>query len=332
MNNRKNAGLRLLLLAAALLILYAVSLLLGRYPTPGLTSPAVLRGDRMAQLILTSIRLPRCTAAVLLGAALGCGGLVFQLIFANPLVEPGFLGISQGAAFGAGLAILLGGQALLQIQLFAAAAALAGLALSYFLAQRLRFGGWLLRLLLAGIAVSALFSAGLGFIKTVADPLTQLPELSYWMLGGLSGITAQQLLKALPAIVLPMLILFTLRWRINILSARDQSAYSMGLNPKAGRLLILCLAVIPVAAVTALSGIVMWVGLIVPHLARKLFGADASRSLPGAILIGGIFGLVCDNAARLLFPGEIPLGIMTALLGVTLFIIILTRPETEQTC
>ena len=332
MSNGKKARGGLLILASALAAIYIISLLLGRYPSPGFTSPAVLAEDPMARMIFLQIRLPRCTAAMLLGMALGCGGLIFQLIFANPLVEPGFLGISQGAAFGAGLAILLGGQALLWIQLGAGAAGLAGLGLTYLLAHRLRFGGWLLRLILAGIAVSALFSAGLGLIKTLADPLTQLPELTFWLLGGLSGITARQLLAALPSVIIPIMLLTALRWRINILSARDQSAFALGMNPKAGRLIVLCLAVIPVTAMIALSGIVQWIGLIVPHISRRIFGADASFSLPGAILIGGIFGLVCDDIARLLLPGEIPLGILTALLGVILFIIILTRPDMEQTC
>lgn len=328
----KNPRRRLALLAAGLIIVFAVSLLLGRYPAPGLTPLPELRTNPLALKIFLNLRLPRCTAALLLGMALGGGGLIFQLIFANPLVEPGFLGISQGAAFGAGIAILLGGQALIAVQAGAAAAGLAGLGLTYLLAHRLRFGGWLLRLLLAGIAVSALFSAGLGLIKTIADPLTELPELTFWLLGGLSGTKADMLKTALPGVLIPTVILYLLRWRINILSARDQSAFSLGINPRAGRIIVLCLAVIPVTTMIAQAGIVQWVGLIVPHLSRKLFGADARYSYPGALLIGGTFGLVCDDAARILLPGEIPLGILTALLGVLLFIIILTRPDTEQTC
>ena len=332
MYSEKRSRLNLLILTVVLIAVWLFSLLLGRYPEPGITSPGTLRSDSMARAILLSIRLPRCSAAMLLGMALGCGGLIFQLIFANPLVEPGFLGISQGAAFGAGLAILLGGQALLWIQLSAGTFGLLGLGLTYILAHRLRFGGWLLRLILAGIAVSALFSSGLGMIKAAADPLTQLPELTFWLLGGLSGITGRQIITALPTVLLPIAVLYALRWKINILSARDQTAFSLGVSPGTGRLIVLSLAVIPVTTMIALSGIVQWVGLIVPHLSRKMFGADASRSLPGAILMGGIFGLLCDDLARLLLSGEIPLGILTALLGVILFVIILTRPDTEQTC
>ncbi len=332
MKSGANAGRRLFLLSGCLIAVYIISLLTGRYPAPGFTNPALISEDPMTGMILSQIRLPRCTAAMLLGMALGCGGLIFQLIFSNPLVEPGLLGISQGASFGAGISILLGGQALVWIQFGAAAAGIAGLALTYLLAHRLRFGGWLLRLVLAGIAVSALFSAGLGLIKTLADPLTQLPELTFWLLGGLSGVTVRQLAYAIPAVIVPTALLFLLRWRINILASPEQTAFSMGMNPKTGRLLVLFLAVIPVTAMIALSGIVQWIGLIVPHLSRKIFGADASSSLPGAILIGGIFGLICDDLARVILPGEIPLGILTAIIGVILFIIILTRPETEQTC
>ncbi|MBI9106744.1 MAG: iron ABC transporter permease [Spirochaetales bacterium] len=323
---------RLILLCLTLAAVFLLSLLLGRYPKPGFTPISVLRADPLALKIFLTLRLPRCTAAMLLGMALGCGGLIFQLIFSNPLVEPGFLGISQGAAFGAGLSIILGGQALIWMQISAAAAGLTGLALTYILAHRLRFGGWLLRLILAGIAVSALFSAGLGLVKTLADPLTQLPEMTFWLLGGLSGVTPSHLKAAIPGVVIPLTILIALRWRINILSTGDQTAFSLGLSPAKGRLLILFLAVIPVTTMISISGIVQWVGLIVPHLSRKLFGADASASLPGAIVIGGLFGLICDDFARLLFSGEIPLGILTAFLGVILFIIILTRPDTEQTC
>jgi iron complex transport system permease protein len=327
----KNSRRRLILLSLGLAGMFLLSLLLGRYPSPGLTPISTLRDDPLALRIFLSLRLPRCTAALLLGMALGCGGLIFQLIFSNPLVEPGFLGISQGAAFGASLSILLGGQALIWMQFSAAAAGLAGLCLTYFLARKIRFGGWLLRLILAGIAVSALFSAGLGLIKSLADPLTQLPEMTFWLLGGLSGITPDHMWAAIPGVVIPLTILTALRWRINILSVGDQTAFSLGMNPTLGRLLVLTLAVIPVTTMISISGIVQWVGLIVPHLSRKLFGADASASLPGAILIGGMFGLICDDLARLLLSGEIPLGILTAILGVLLFILILTRPETEQT-
>ncbi len=319
----------LVLLSAGLLLIFAFSLLLGRYPNPGINSISTLKNDPMALKIFVSIRLPRCTAAVLLGAALGCGGFVFQLIFSNPLVEPGFLGVSQGAAFGAGLAILLGGQAMLWTQASAAVFGLTGLVLSYLIAHKLRFGGWLLRLILAGIAVSALFSAGLGLIKTLADPLTQLPELTFWLLGGLSGITSKQVITVLPLVIIPMTVLILFRWRINIFAASDQTAYSLGINPKTGRAAVLLLAVIPVTAMISLSGIVQWAGLIVPHLSRRIFGADARYALPGAALAGGIFGLLCDDISRALLPGEIPLGILTALIGVLLFILIMTRPETE---
>ncbi len=319
----------LFLLSAGLILIFALSLLLGRYPGPGINSISTLKTDPMALKIFLSIRLPRCTAAVLLGTALGCGGFIFQLIFSNPLVEPGFLGVSQGAAFGAGLAILLGGHAMLWIQASAAVFGLAGLVLSYLIAHKLRFGGWLLRLILAGIAVSALFSSGLGLIKTLADPLTQLPELTFWLLGGLSGITSKQILTVLPLVVIPIIILLLFRWRMNVFSAADQTAYSLGINPKTGRPAVLFLAVIPVTAMISLAGIVQWAGLIVPHLSRRLFGADARYALPGSALAGGIFGLLCDDIARVLLPGEIPLGILTALIGVLLFILIMTRPETE---
>lgn len=303
--------------------LFILSLLLGRYPETGLISWERLNQDELARLLVFNLRLPRLLTAMTLGMSLSAGGLVFQMLFGNPLVEPGFLGVSQGAAFGAALCIVfLGGSAVL-IQGSAAAFALAGLGLSYLLARRIRYGGWVLRLVLSGIAVSASFSAGLGVLKYMADPLRQLPEITFWLLGGLSSITWIKFLSILPAVIFGLVFLFLFRWRLNVLALNDETAFSMGAAPKRERMLLLTAAVLPTAAVISVAGMVGWVGLIMPHIARRLFGSDTRLTLPASMLLGGIFTIVCDDLSRTLLAGEIPLGILTSLLGAVIFIVLM---------
>jgi len=307
-------------LLAALVVLFVFSILLGRYPQPGLLPLWRLAEDDLASRLVWNLRIPRLLAALLLGMTLSAAGLVLQSLFSNPLVEPGFLGVSQGAAFGAAFAIVFLSSTALVTQVSAAAFALAGLGLSYGLARRLRFGGWVLRLVLAGIAISALFSAGVGLLKYVADPLTQLPEITFWLLGGLASITWPRLLNAAPATMAGLTILLLFRWRLNVLSLSEQTAFSLGSAPGRERLLLIVAAVVPTAAMIAISGIVGWVGLIVPHIARRVFNADTRFGMPAAVLVGGIFVVACDNAARTLLAGEIPLGILTSLLGALIFL------------
>jgi iron complex transport system permease protein len=263
--------------------------------------------------------------SIFLGMTLAASGAVFQLIFSNPLVEPGFLGVSQGAAFGAALAILLFGGSLPLIQASSALFGILGLGLAYQLARKIRFGGWILRLILAGLAVSALFSAGIGIMKYASDPLTQLPEITFWLLGGLSHLSWSEFLSVLPAVCVGLSLLLLFRWRVNLLTLSDATVFALGTRVEWIRLVLVLAATVSVAAVISVSGIVQWLGLIVPHLSRRVFGSDARVSLPGSLLMGGIFGLFCDTLARVLLPGEIPLGIMSALLGAILFCIILTR-------
>jgi len=245
--------------------------------------------------------------------------------FANPLVEPGFLGVSQGAAFGAALGIVFLGASSVAVQGLAIIFAFIGLGFSYLLARRMHIGDWLLRLVLAGIAVSALFSAGVGIIKFMADPMRQLPEITFWMLGGLASITWTKFLSILPACLVGLAIMLIFRWRLNLLALEETTAFSLGAAPRRERLLLMTAAVLATAAIISVAGIVSWVGLIMPHIARGLFGSDTRRSLPAAMLLGGIFAILCDDLARLLIIGEIPLGILTSLLGALIFVILMAR-------
>ncbi|HNW35797.1 MAG TPA: iron ABC transporter permease [Candidatus Ozemobacteraceae bacterium] len=321
----------ILLLGAGLLLLLGFSLFVGRYPAPYIMPPELLRSDEMAWRLVWGLRLPRLVAAVLVGMALAAAGTVFQTIFANPLVEPGFLGVSPGAAFGAAFCIVfLGNQAFL-VQGFAAFFAVSGLLISYALATRMRFGGWLLRLVLAGIAVSALFSSALGVLKYLADPLSQLPEITFWLLGGLWSITWDRLLPILPVVLGSLTVMLLMRWRLNALGLDDTTAFSLGLAPARERALLLFAAVAATAAVVSVAGMIGWVGLIVPHLARRCFGADCRQTMPAAMLMGGVLVVGCDDVARCAMAGEIPLGILTSLVGAGGFMVLMTSGALHRT-
>jgi iron complex transport system permease protein len=316
---------RLFMIAAGLFALLLISIFIGRYPKPFWMPPSLLFTDTLAQKLVTTLRLPRLITAVLLGATLAACGATLQMIFRNPLIEPGFLGVSQGAAFGAAASILWLSRSVLVIEISATLFALLGLTLSYTLSRKIRYGGWVLRLVLAGIAVSAMFSAGVGILKYLADPLTELPDITYWLLGGLWAVTWKDLLYILPLVIPGLAVALLMRWRMNLLSLEDETAFSLGMAPDRERTLLLVSVVTATAAVTAVSGIVGWVGLIIPHISRRLFGTSAQYSLPGAMLLGGIFTLASDNIARSLIAGEIPLGIITSMLGALLFLYLMTR-------
>lgn len=310
----------LVFLGLALLLVLILSVFVGRYPGPYWMSPATLWQDEMAWNLVLSLRLPRILTACLLGMTLAACGTVLQMIFRNPLVEPGLLGVSQGAAFGAALSIIVLGASTLLMEGMATAFACLGLAASTFLARRVRYGGWILRLILAGIAVSALFSAGVGLLKYLADPLTELPELVFWMLGGLWGVTWADLLYLLLPVTVGLVVVILMRWRLNLLSLDDDTGFSLGAAPGRERALVLVAVVAATAAVVAVAGVVGWIGLLIPHVARRLTGADARRALPASILLGGLFAVVCDDLARTLLAGEIPLGILASFFGAILFI------------
>ncbi len=312
-------------LIAALLVVFILSLFLGRFPKLMVMTPDLLQNNELAQRLLLNLRLPRLITGILLGMSLASAGVVFQMLFGNPLVEPGFLGVSQGASFGAAFCIVFLANKAWAVQSSAAIFALLGLFLSYFLAKRIRYGGWVLRLVLSGIAVSALFSSGLGIIKYLADPLSQLPEITFWLLGGLWSVTWKQLISILPVVLIGLYISYRMRWRLNLLSLNDETSFSLGAAPGRERVILLLCAVAATASVISVAGMVGWIGLIVPHIARRIFGADARYVLPGSMLLGAIFTIICDDLARLLLAGEIPLGIFTSLIGAAGFILLLTH-------
>lgn len=327
MNQRQRQTLQSILLVLTPIVFLGLALFIGRYPHPFWMNPSLLNEDVLAQRLVLNLRLPRVITAMLLGMSLSAAGGVMQMLFRNPLVEPGFLGVSQGAGFGAAFCIIFLSTNPLAVEGVATLFAVLGLALSYFFARKMRYGGWLLRLVLAGIAVSALFSAGLGILKYLADPNSQLQEIVFWLLGGLYSVTWRSLLYILPVVILGLVMIYLMRWRLNLLAMEDETAFSLGVSVGRERTLLLAAAVAITAVVISVAGIVGWVGLIVPHIARRLSGANAANFIPLSISLGGIFGILCDTLARTLTAGEIPLGIITSLLGAMIFIFLMVKPN-----
>lgn len=297
-----------------------VSFFLGRYPKPYFTTIIDLFENPLAQEILLNIRIPRILTAFLLGMVLSASGTVFQMVFRNPLVDSKFLGVTGGAAFGASLAIVCLGSHPATVQISASFFACFGLAASYFIAHRVRLGDWMLRLILSGIAVSAIYGALTGALKYLADPMRELPEITFWLLGGIWGVTWPDALQVLVISVPCLVVIYMMRWRLNLLSMQDDTAFSLASSPNKERLVLILAAVVATAAVVSKSGQIAWVGLIVPHIARRIVGSDAQKTLPLAMLLGGLFVLGCDNISRTLFTSEIPLGMLTSFFGAAIFI------------
>jgi iron complex transport system permease protein len=275
--------------------------------------------DVLHSLILR-VRLPRALAALLVGANLAASGAVLQGLFRNPLVDARILGVSSGAAFGASLAILLSGSAL-AVQTGAFAFAL--LAMACVLAIGWRMGAAPLVLLLVGIAVSALFDSLLGLVKVVADPLSKLPSITYWLLGGLSGASWSTLAPLAALSVLGLGFLVLVRWRLNLLTLGDDEAASLGVRVRPLRAAMVVAASVLIAASVSQAGMIGWIGLVVPHVARAWVGPDHARLLPASAALGAAILLALDTVARTALPSEIPLGILTGLLGVPAFLFLL---------
>ena len=319
-------------MASALLALFLLSFVVGRYGVPlGQVVRILLSGvlpleqtwtDNMAIAVL-NVRLPRILLACLVGCGLSAAGTGYQTVFQNPMAAPDILGASSGACFGAALAILTG-QGAVMITVFAFLASLLSVALVYLVGNHTR-GNRVVNLLLAGIMVGSLFSACTSYIKLVADPTNQLPQITYWLMGSLSGTRLKDVGFALIPMVIGSAPLLLLRWRINILTLGDEEAATLGVNTGALRLVVILCATFLTAASVAVSGMIGWVGLVIPHLSRKLVGNDCRYLLPASMLMGASFLLLVDDISRNLLTTEIPIGILTAFIGAPFFIYLMTR-------
>lgn len=319
-------------MASALLALFLLSFVVGRYGVPlgqvvrillsGMLSLEQTWTDNMAIAVL-NVRLPRILLACLVGCGLSAAGTGYQTVFQNPMAAPDILGASSGACFGAALAILTG-QSTVMITVFAFLASLLSVALVYLVGNHTR-GNRVVNLLLAGIMVGSLFSACTSYIKLVADPTNQLPQITYWLMGSLSGTRMGTVKFAAVCMAVGLVPLLLLRWRMNLLTLSPDEARAMGVHTDRLRLAVILSSTVLTAAAVSVSGMIGWVGLVIPHLSRRIVGSDCRRLMPMSCLFGAAFLLLVDNMARCLTATEIPIGILTAFVGAPFFIYLMVR-------
>jgi iron complex transport system permease protein len=311
-------------LALGLLVAFTV----GRYPVTLAELIEVLVSRLMGRAaavppavenVVLLVRGPRVVAAVLVGGALAVAGTAFQGLFRNPLVSPDILGASSGAALGAVLGIYFS-LGVIGIEGLAFAGGLVAVAAVYVIGSLLHSRDPILVLVLTGVVVGALLGAGVGLVKYLADPYNQLPAMTFWLLGSLAATTVADLLPLTGPVVVGTIVLIALRWRLNVMSLPEDEARALGLATGPFRIAIVAAATLVTSASVATSGIIGWVGLVVPHLARALVGPDFPRLIPTAALLGGGYLLFIDTLARTAAPVEIPLGILTAVIGTPFFI------------
>ena len=319
-------------MASALLALFLLSFVVGRYGVPlGQVVRILLSGvlpleqtwtDNMAIAVL-NVRLPRILLACLVGCGLSAAGTGYQTVFQNPMAAPDILGASSGACFGAALAIMTG-QSAVMITVFAFLASLLSVALVYLVGNHTR-GNRVMNLLLAGIMVGSLFSACTSYIKLVADPTNQLPQITYWLMGSLSGTRMGTVRFAAVCMAVGLVPLLLLRWRMNLLTLSPDEARAMGVHTDRLRLAVILSSTVLTAAAVSVSGMIGWVGLVIPHLSRRIVGSDCRRLMPMSCLFGAAFLLLVDNMARCLTATEIPIGILTAFVGAPFFIYLMVK-------
>lgn len=307
------------------LLLFAccgIAVFIGKYELKPLETLQMLWGavsgssgtwDPMSQKVLFGLRLPRILASVVCGAALAMSGSTYQAVFKNPLVSPDFLGVSSGACIGAAIAILMSLSSA-YIQGFAFIGGLVAVALTVMIPYLMKSDSNIM-LVLSGIIVGGVMGSVLGFIKYIADPETELATITYWQMGSFSYITMEQIFKILPAMLVAGALLFALSWRIDILSLGEDEAKSLGANVSLIRNLSIVCATLLTASSVCIAGTIGWVGLVIPHFGRMLIGPDNTKLLPASCLLGGLFLLIVDTVTRTIGPAEMPISILTGIIG-----------------
>ena len=332
MNKKLSYGTVITVMGIALAVSLVASVTLGRYPISFRELWGIL-GSRVFEIepfwtktqesLLLMHRLPRIIMACLVGCCLAAAGTAYQGVFQNPMAAPDILGASSGAAFGAALAILFGFGSTM-IAIFAFISSIATVMLVIFIGNRTK-GKRVVGLILSGIMVGSLVSSGTSMIKLVADPEEQLPAITYWLMGSLNGTKPSDVWFVLIPMLLGLIPLLILRWRLNILTLGDEEARTMGVRAKRLRTAVILSATLITAASVSVSGVIGWVGLVIPHLARRLVGNNYQRLLPVAMLMGAIFLLLVDDVSRNLFATEIPIGILTSFIGAPFFLYLITQ-------
>ncbi len=329
---KRNSVLLFALLASFLAVCTVFALCIGKYPVTPAESLRILLGgiagktesfEPMTVNVVLKLRIPRILASMLVGASLSMSGSVYQGVFSNPLISPDFLGVSGGACVGAAIAILLALPSAF-IQIFAFVSGVAAVLIALLIP-------WLLRnrsnimLVLSGIIVGAAMSSVLGFIKYAADPETQLAAITYWTMGDFSAIKLSDVLSVLPAMIPSAAVLFLLSWRIDILSLGGDEAKTLGVNVAFVRTAAIICATLLTASSVCIAGTISWVGLVVPHFGRMLAGPNHNRSLPASAMLGALFMLLADTLTRTVSQTEMPVSIITGLIGAPLYVLLLYR-------
>ncbi len=332
MNRSKINNIIILNLVIILVISIIISFRYGRYPVStkelfGILISKIYPINRFwteqVETVLINVRLPRVILSCLVGCCLSAAGASYQGVFQNPMAAPDILGASAGASFGAALAILHYKSSHI-VTLSAFLFSFITVAIVYFISKKTKTES-VLGLILSGIVVSSLFNAGTSFVKLVADPNDQLPAIIYWLMGSLAGSKNSDILFVIIPMTIGLVPLILMRWRMNVLTMGDNEAMSMGVNANLVRLCVIICSTLITASSVSVSGMIGWVGLVIPHIARKLVGNNYKHLLPVSMLLGAIFLLMVDNVSRNIFTTEIPLGMLTAFIGAPFFIYLITR-------
>jgi len=319
-------------LAFLLVAISVTSLMLGQLSIPAGTilkifASQLIQVDQTWSLTLESVlfdvRLPRLLAGILVGAGLSISGAAFQGLFRNPLVSPHILGVSAGAGLGAALAILFFGN-IIAIQCFSFVFSLIAVSMTYGLSRVYRTTP-VLMLVLSGIIVGALFSASTSLLKYIADPINTMPSIVFWLLGSLNNASNQDMIIVGPIIIIGITVLLLIRWRINLLAMGEEDARALGVDTGRIRLTIIICATMISAAAVSIAGIIGWIGLVIPHIGRLLVGPDNKYLLPVTVLVGASYLVAVDTLARTAIETEIPIGILTAIVGAPIFAYLLRK-------
>ena len=311
-----------LVAGALLLALTVLALAVGRFPISLAEMWSLATGGPTtsnAHAIVFQVRGPRILSSLVVGAALAAAGTAYQGMFRNPLVSPDILGVSTGAALGAVLGIFLSANVFL-VQALAFGGGLAAVGLVYAIGSRMRGHDPLLALVLTGVVIGTLLGSAIALLKYLADPYNQLPAITYWLLGSLASITPRDLAVAAPLALLGLAPMLLMRWRMNLLALPDDEARALGVDTTRLRTVVVAAATLMTASAVAVSGVIGWIGLLIPHAARLLAGPDFGRLLPLAMLLGAGFLLAVDTLCRTLVAIEIPPGVLTALIGTPFFL------------
>lgn len=332
--SNKSVNIVMIVLAVLPLAAFIISFTVGRYPIPvnevfdiflknvfGVSASI----PQTVETVMFNVRMPRIFAALFVGGALAISGASYQGLFKNPMVSPDILGASAGAGFGAAVGILFS-FGIVGIQVSAFAFGIGAVVMTFIISSAISKGNnTTLVLVLTGMVVSTLFSAFISMTKYVADPDSKLPAITFWLMGGLSSIRSMDVKVIMVPMLLGAVPLMLIRWKLNVLSFGDEESKSLGLDTKKLRMVVIACSTLLTASAVSICGMVGWIGLVIPHLARMLVGPNYKSLLPASLFLGSTFLLVVDDIARSLFAIEIPLGILTSMLGAPFFLYLLLK-------